>query len=241
MVGLTDPRSARRRRRARFAFLALGGLLLGHTAVYATAYGDGAGFAAAMRLGGHDGYWPAFAGAALAALVVLAADGLLGLLRAWRRMRHGAARSGPSDRGGSDRGGSGPATGALAADYLNELLDIWGPLFLVVSLAFLVQENVEGFVVHGQAPLLGVFTVHLVAAPVLALVTGLLAALGALVRWQTAVLVARARRLAPPWARPLPSRPHRRWSVASAARAARRALLRQDPGRAPPAVVLVPA
>ncbi|HEX5466204.1 MAG TPA: hypothetical protein VFW92_05965, partial [Candidatus Limnocylindrales bacterium] len=170
MVGSTDPRSARRLRRIRFALLALGGLLLGHTAVYAVAFGDGSAFGQQMRLGGHDGYWPAFAGAALAGLVVLAVDGLLGLLRAWRGARpsaFGGARNSPLGvtRRSPLRIARTPAVeptadGRSAPDYLTEFLDLWGPLFIVVGAAFLVQENAESLIVHGQLPLLGVFTAH---------------------------------------------------------------------------------
>lgn len=230
MVGSTEARLARRLRRARFALLALGGLLFGHTAVYVVAYGGGTGFAQAMRLGGHDAYWPVFAGAALAALAVLAFDGLHGLLRAIHRPRPAGEAIGAPGAPGLERAGEAQP----ADDYLTELLDLWGPLFLVVGAGFFVQENLESALILHHLPLLGIYTTHLLAAPLLALVTGLLAALGALVRWRIAVLTARARPPAQRWQRPVASLPHRRWNLASAALAARWMLLRQDAGRAPP-------
>lgn len=241
MIGPTDPRSARRLRRWRFALLALAGLLLGHTAVYVVAYGDGGRLAQAMSSGGHDDYWTVFAGLALAGLVVLGVDGLLSLRRAVRSARPG---EGPGSRAGSGPDGAvaaGERPATRASDYLTELLDLWGPLFVVVCLAFLLQENIESTVMWGHAPLLGVYTEHLLAAPLLALVTAILAAVGALVRWEIAALTRRVSPAARPWGRPSAHRPDRRWSIAGLLRPARWALLRADIGRAPPELRAIPA
>jgi hypothetical protein len=234
MVGLTDARTARRLRNVRFGLLAVGGLLLGHTAVYLTDYGDGSAFARAMSVGGHDGYWPVFAGVALACLAVLSIDGLAGLARAALALRRSGADPDRSSDARSDRGSREPGGSSAGPDYLTEFLDLWGPLFLVVVGLFVVQENVESAIALGRLPGLAVLTVHLSAAPVLALVTGVLAAVGARVRWRIAQLERRARQARRPWQRATSRRPHPRWSLASAELAARWLLLRLDPGRSPP-------
>jgi hypothetical protein len=235
MVGLTDVRTARRLRAIRFGLLAIGGLLVGHTAVYLAAFGDGPAFARAMSAGGHNGYWPVFAGAALACLAVLALDGLAGLVRAALAARAFEQDGGTAPRiplTGSSRARSGSAS---SPDYLTEFLDLWGPLFLVVCAAFVVQENLESAIALGQVPGLTVLTAHLSAVPILALVTGLLAAVGARIRWRIAELARQAVRVRLRWPVTTERRPHPRWSLESAALAARWLLLRLDPGRAPPA------
>jgi hypothetical protein len=234
MVGLTDVRTARRLRAIRFVLLAIGGLLVGHTAVYLAAFGDGPGFARAMSAGGHNGYWPVFAGAALACLAALAIDGLVGLARAAVAARRPASHDERSSGTRVEQSSGGDRT-APPSDYLTEFLDLWGPLFLVVCAAFVVQENVESLVALGRAPGLIVLTAHLSATPVLALVTGLLAAVGARVRWRIAELQRQAARARLRWPVATERRPHPRWSLESAALAARWLLLRLDPGRAPPA------
>ena len=66
-------RSVRSFALARFALLAIVCLAVAHDAVFALENGVGAGFAAAMRDGGHDGYWPFFS------VLVVVAGTVLGL------------------------------------------------------------------------------------------------------------------------------------------------------------------
>ena len=120
---------------ARFALLALGGLLIGHQAVYVAQYGDGAALAEAMTSGGHDGYWSTFTTVALSGLLLL-------LLRtAWRlvELRRDAA--------GIVRDTSDAHPGRA---YGRELLRLWPPLFGTVAVAYLIQENIEHLVAQGH-------------------------------------------------------------------------------------------
>src|SRR5471032_889340 len=71
MVLLASRRSFVRLLMMRFALLALGGLLVGHQAVYLAQYGDGAALTQAMTSGGHDGYWGLFTTVALSGLLLL--------------------------------------------------------------------------------------------------------------------------------------------------------------------------
>ncbi len=111
---------------------------------------------------------------------------------------------------------------------------------VVVVASFAVQENVETLVAHGDLPGIDVLIGNglPLAVPVLALVTFVLAAIGALVRWRIAVLSARLReaKLATRH-RPLPVRLPREWADIHASAPHHWMLDRRDAGRAPPRAV----
>ena len=210
----------------RFALLALGGLLVGHQAVYLAQYGDGAALTQAMTSGGHDGYWGVFTTVALSGLLLL-------LLRsAWRlvELRQASARA--------DLAALPDAPGPVRS-YRRELALLWPPLFGTVAIAYGVQENIEHLIAQGHlpgfAPLVGE-EAHL-ALHMLGLVTLAFAVFGALVRWRIAVLEARvlsASNARPRWSRSA-QRPLVGWAFVGAMRATFWSLVRQGPVRAPPA------
>jgi hypothetical protein len=214
----------------RFGLLALGGLLLGHEAVYALQYGVGAGFTQAMASGDH-GYWPIFSTVALSALLLLLARS------GWQLAQlHGARASDDPARPARLRGPVAPPT-ALRT-YPRELLGLWPPLFGVVAVGYTIQENLEHFTSHGHVPGLEpiIGPAAPLALPILALVTLALAAVGALLRWRIATLearLARTRALHPVRAR-AGRRPAQAWTVVGAIRATFWSLIRQGPVRAPP-------
>ena len=92
MTFVASPRSARVLAAIRFLLLAVGCLLVAHDAVFAAEHGLGAGFAQAMRAGGHDAYWPAFS------VVAIVAATILGLRTVVRLGRLGEAGAGAADR-----------------------------------------------------------------------------------------------------------------------------------------------
>lgn len=206
-------------RRVRVGILAIVALLIAHDAIFLAEYGDGPSFARAMTEGGHDGYWLPFT------IVAILGGGLL-LLRALTKLRHLRAQA--------------SATGWIeelpAPSYLSELLGIWRVLFPLVTVLFAAQENLEHLTMHGH--LLGLGAVagseNPLALPVIAAVTCVLAALGALLRWRVAVLRshiaaataahprAAGERICPEWGSIHAAAPHR-WIAC-----------RLDAGRAPP-------
>jgi hypothetical protein len=232
----------------RFGLLALGGLLLGHEAVYTVQYGIGAGLTQAMASGGHA-YWPIFSTLALSALLVLLARSAwqltqLRLARASDDAARPAAERGPAGK----RVGTGgtPPTAPLIAPptaprtYPRELLALWAPLFGVVAIGFTILENLEHFTSHGHVPGLEPIIGPAVplALPILALVTLALATIGALLRWRIATLearLARARAGHPARAH-ADRRPAQAWAVVGAIRATFWSLIRQGPVRAPPSL-----
>jgi hypothetical protein len=224
MIVSTNGSRARGWRLLRLALLAVGGLLLGHDAVYAVRFGIGGQLAAAMNMSGH-GYWLGFTMAAFGGLAVLAFYALARLDRLSRAVR-----------------GRTPCYGDAQPiepqhPYLGELVSLWPPLFVLVTAGFGVQENLEHLALTGHLAGLGVLTgPDGLTLPVIAAVTAALAAIGALVRWRTAILEERLRRagVARRWSRAAPSAPHPAWAIDSAALAARRTFLRRDEGRAPP-------
>jgi hypothetical protein len=222
MIVLASTRAARAFRVARFGALALVSMWLAHDAVFAVEHGIGAGFAAAMSAGGHDGYWWAFS------LVVATAATLLGLWVAIRLIRLAARTQAVRPR---------PARRPVPT-YRGELGGLWIALFAVTTAAFAFQENVEHLAGHGHLIGLGALTgpEYPLAVPVIAAVTFVAAALGALVRWRIAVLEARiGGRLHEPRARGLHrSRPPAAWAEIASARAHAWFLVRLDAGRAPP-------
>ena len=215
-------RVARQLRRLRFAALVTVGALLGHDAVFAAQYGLGEQRTAALAATAHD-YWPVFA--VLALLVGglgLAAAALL-LVRL-----HRALQGLPAVR---------PPAGTPS--YAGELLRLWPRLFLAVTLAFTLQENVEHLVTGLGLPGLWVLSwpSYPLALPVLAAVTFLLAAAGAWLRWRTDVLAGRlaAARTSARRRADVRLAPAGRWRLVAAALAHARNLARPDAGRAPPA------
>lgn len=230
MIVATSSRSARLLGRARFGLLALVSVWLAHDAVFAAEHGIGAGFAQAMRSGGHDAYWPAFSIVAIVAATVL---GLRVVVRLGRL--GGSAGAGVPSRG---RRPTSRRSDATAPSYLRQLVRLWLPLFALVAVAFAIQENIEHLAGHGHVIGAGALVgpEYPLAIPVIGLVTLVAAAIGSLVRWRIAVLEARlggrvrrsrdrglaARRPAPSWALVAGERLHALW------------LVRLDAGRAPP-------
>jgi hypothetical protein len=211
---------------ARFALLAIACVAVAHTAIFAVEHGVGAGFAGAMRSGGHDGYWPAFS------VLVAIAGTVLGLRAAVRLGRPRRA----SARGSQRSSASSPPAGPRS--YPAELVRLWSLLFAVVGVAFAVQENVEHLVGHGHLIGLGALIgpEYPLALPVIGLVALAAAALGALVRWRIARLQALvAGRRIPIRQRGLAARrPAPGWAIVAALRLRAWSLVRLDAGRAPP-------
>ena len=87
MVITTGVARARALAAARFATLVLACLFVAHTTVFLARHGTGPAFATAMRIEGHDAYWPAFilvVGGGAAVLIV-SAIGRLWRLASGRR------------------------------------------------------------------------------------------------------------------------------------------------------------
>jgi hypothetical protein len=223
----TTSRTVRLLRALRFGLLALVSLALAHEAIFAAQYGIGPGFARAMQSGGHDGYWPIFS------VVVVVAATMVGLRAVVRLGGSGRStvRHDPGNLGRDEPGRARPG-------YRRELAGLWLPLTLAVTVAFAVQENLEHFFGHGHLIGLGALTgpEYPLALPVLAVVSLLAAALGALVRWRIAVLEARrAGRAHVTRPRGLTARrPPPGWGDIAAIRALAWFLVRLDAGRAPP-------
>jgi hypothetical protein len=208
--------------RLRFAVLAVLGVVVGHDAVYAVGHGLGDGYRTAMSALGHDAYWvPLTVMAVVAALAVLvtAASTILGL-----RRRLSAKAS---------------VDHAPAVSYRSTVWRIWPRLFLVVVAAFVVQENLEQWrSFEGATGIDVLVTTSPLAVPVLALVTLVLAAVGALVRWRIEHLRARLAHSAAHAARAVdPISPSPEWRLADIAAVAW-LLVRRDAGRAPPRLLL---
>lgn len=225
MVITTSVRRARVLVAARFAALVLASLLVAHTTIYLARHGAGAGFAAAMTAEGHDAYWPVFALVVGGGAAVLAGTAI-------RRLRALAGRAPRRHRSADGR----PLPG-----FGDELKALWPNVFGATTVLYAIQENLEHLAVQGHLPgpniLWGPEGSY--ALPGLLLVSLCAAALGALVRWRTAVYVARIGRVAesvPPH-RPAAKLPARRWIVVGATCALDRIAVRRDAGRAPPSIV----
>jgi hypothetical protein len=201
---------------------------LAHDAVFAVEHGIGAGFAQAMRTGGHDAYWPAFSILAAVVTTILSLRAAVRIGRLGRQAGPWTGRHRPTG-GAADR----------APGYLRELVRLWLSLFVVVATAFAIQENVEHVAGHGHVLGLGALIgpEYPLALPVIGLVTLAAAALGAIVRWRIGVLEARLANRQPA-ARPVGAaarRPASRWADVAALRVRTWFLVRLDAGRAPPA------
>ena len=220
MVIRTTPGLATIGPRLRNAILVLFALFVAHDAIYVAQFGVGDRFARAMSDGGHDGYWATVSlGIGVAAAVIF-----LAALAVLSRLHGRAAAIGPAPS--SEPG------------YLNELASTWLRLFPTVGLLFLLQENVEHYLVDGHLAGLGVILGPDVL-PVLAATTLAVAALGSLLRWRIRVLEARvAAAMRHSYARPTASRRPREWAAIAAAAPHRWTLDRRDAGRAPPRVFL---
>ena len=203
----------------RFCALAALGVLLGHDAVYAAGAAAGAPDAQ-FAVVGHR-YWPAFEALVLLMAAFTGLAGLVALARLMRKLR----------------GLPAPSTTARAgAGYASELFRLWPRLFLAVSVAFALQENVEHLAAGEALPGLWVLAEpsHPLTIAALVGVTGLLAAVGAWFRNREVALARRLRaaRLAVLLGR-RSGRAGRRRDVGWLS--ARHLLLaRPDAGRAPP-------
>jgi fermentation-respiration switch protein FrsA (DUF1100 family) len=223
MVITTGVARARALAAARFATLVMACLLVAHTAIFVARHGTGDAFARAMRVEGHDAYWPAFflvVGGGATVLVVSA------VARLWR-----LAKRAPRRRRSAD--------GTPLPAFGDELKGLWPSLFGATTVLFAIQENIEHLAVQGHLPGASILwgPEGSFAIPGLLLVSLCGAALGALIRWRVRVYVARIGRSAErtPGRRIGASRPGRRWTVVGATCALARIAVRQDAGRAPPA------
>ena len=238
VVILTGRRTARALPWLRLLGLLPISLLVGHEAVFAAQFGIGSAFGDAMTAGGHDGYWSAFS------LVILAiTSGLLGreALRAaqlrWRL--RGASPAGARMTTRATSGSS--ARSRDVRPWRREFRGIWPALFAVTAIGFAIQENLEhiaaGQAPHGIGSLIG--AEHPLAVPVLALVSALVAAAGALIRWRVRILEYRVARVAAASRRQRHLRsmaPAREWPPVGALRGHAWFLVRLLAGRAPPVV-----
>jgi hypothetical protein len=225
MVFLTTRRLATRFAWLRFLVLVPISLLAGHEAVFRVQYAPDA-VAAAMRAGGHDGYWQAFS----VVIVALTAGVLLRECARIVRLRMH-----------SSDGAGWPARDLGVRPWRHEFRALWPPLFGATVLAFGVLENMEhlaaGLQPHGIGSLIG--SEHPLAVPVLAVASAAVAALGALVRWRIRILEARVRSTAaaPPRRRIQPLAPARDWPPVGSVRSHAWFLVRLRAGRAPPSAL----
>jgi hypothetical protein len=223
MVITTGVARARALAAARFATLVLACLFVAHTTIFIARYGTGEAFPTAMRVEGHDAYWPAFilvVGGGVAVLVVTA------IARLW-----GLAKRAPRRRRAAD--------GTPLPAFGDELKGLWPSLFGATTALYAIQENIEHLASQGHLPGANILwgPEGSFAIPGLLLVSLCGAALGALVRWRVGVYVARIGRSAEgtPPRRIGASRPGRRWTFVGATSALARIGVHQDAGRAPPA------
>ncbi len=163
-------------RRVRHAALVVLSLALAHEAVYLVHHEHGAA-AGAIGREGHD-YWPAFLAAGLGGAL------LIGAWWAWRlahRVR--AAATCPAARA------------AQPASFGAEWRLLLRRLAPTVASLFLVQENVEHLLLHGQIEGLATYLAPgaELTLPLVLAVVATIAAVGALARWQEVVLIARLR------------------------------------------------
>jgi hypothetical protein len=239
MIWQTSRPAARAMRRIRFCLLALVAMFAAHDAVFLAEFGFGDTFATVMRQTGHDAYWPAYM------LLVGVAAGLLAASAAFRiaHLRRRLAALVPLGSPGAAAPGAWARHVPIsdAPSYGREIVGLWTRLLAVVLVGFVLQENAE-HVSHGHLPGLGVLAgpENPLALPALVVVTLLLAALGALVRWRIAVLQVRLTRAAAYGSRAAGLRaqlPAADWWIAATAVAHHWTIARQDPGRAPPLVL----
>jgi hypothetical protein len=233
MVVLTDRRRARTLPWVRLAALLPLSLLLGHEAVFVLQFGIGDGLRQAMSAGGHDHYWTAFTVVitAVSAGLFLREVGRAARLQSRLRELRRSAPAVPGPVSALTQGGA----------WRAEFRGMWPSLFAITAAGFTVQENLEhlgaGQAPHGLGSLIG--GEHPLALPILALVSGAIAAIGALIRWRVRSLEARVAAARAATARrrhPRAIAPAREWPAIGALRAHAWFLVRLLAGRAPPAI-----
>jgi hypothetical protein len=204
----------------RFALLIAVGSLLAHDVVFAAQYGLGQANSDALAATAHA-YWPAFTALTLLVAAVGTGWAVAGLARLSRLLR------------------GLPPIEAAGPGYLREVVGLWPRLFLACSLVFLVQENLEHLAVGTAAPGLYALSApgYPLALPIIAVVSGLLAAAGGWLRWRHETLVRRLRAVRVSWLRRVVRirSTTQRWRLVAALVALGRILARTDAGRAPPA------
>lgn len=167
-------------------------LAASHELIYLLAHGAGAEYARAMREGGHDRYWTSFVltvAVVTLVLVVVAVRQLRRLQRQTSLVR--AGRLNVDDRG--------------VGLFARLAAGLWMPVFASTFVAFVVQENLETVGAGHLLPGLDVVSgEHAIAVPVIALMSLLVALVGALVRWGRHVLLARLHRSSGPIRRRAP-------------------------------------
>jgi hypothetical protein len=222
MVPGTDPDRARWAGRLRLGVLALVALLSAHTAIYAAEFGIGDRFVQSMASGGHDGWW-------IPASVLVLGIGVLLLVQTLGGLAHLEIRA----RGVGRRDVAGRAR------FVPEIRSIWGRLLPLVAILFLAQENIEAVVAHGRLVGLDPLVADsAIALPILALITGGLSVLGAVLRWRVAVLRARTTSWKHQTRRAAPAQVVAgRWRTIGALAPRQWLTVRLDAGRAPPALL----
>jgi hypothetical protein len=219
---MTDVNATGRTVRHRIALWTMAGLalLVSHDAVYLAQVGPGESLTALLRTAGH-GYWGVASSALVVLAVLVAAAAAVRILRLRRR----AAELG--------------AQPAQHARPWGTFVRSWTVLAVLVATAFAVQENLEHLAAHGHAPGIGALLgpEYPLALPVIALVTGIAAAIAALVARHHEALVAAIGAVLRSPARPVrvPLRPSVRIVAPTAS-----VMARPGAGRAPPSV-LAPA
>lgn len=205
--------------------LALASLALSHELIYLIAHGVGEGYATAMREGGHDRYWTSFLLIVAVVTSTLVVVSVVQIRRLRRLMVATRARIVNVRDIGLSR-------------FFDLLGPLWLPLSVVVSSAYVFQENIETETTGAPAPgLVALGGEHALALPVLLLVSLLVAAVGALVGWRREVILARLQAAARGRLRasttPRPTIANNRPPTATEGR--------RNGVRAPPAELLAPA
>ena len=183
------------------AALAPASLVLVHNLTFLAVYGSR--FQGALLATGHDGRWTSTVTVVVAVSILLGVVALARLASLWlqaRALEHVSGQRPPRDFSG----------------YLRIVLRMWPWLALVTAVLFVGQENLEQAVRGAPLPGIGPLLTNQSVSPllVLAAVTFVLSALGALLVWGNATLTARiaaalgTRRLArTSTARPRPAAP----------------------------------
>jgi hypothetical protein len=208
-------------RRLRLALLTVASVAIVHEIEFRVRFGIGTAYDDAMARSGHGTWWTMFLVASLAVVVGLAATALVH----HRRLSTALNLS----------GGTALDVAPVAARR-HEWLGLWAQLGAWVVALFLAQENIEHLVTEGHLagidPLAG--SGGAVVWLVVALVTVLAAAAGAIVLWTEARLLERIALARTRHRRRLAIRAHPRWSTTATLRLRSELLSRHLLGRAPP-------
>lgn len=176
----SDDVSGRRLGRiAVLATLVMAALAASHQLIYLLAHGTGAEYARAMREGGHDRYWTSFV------LTVAMVTVVLGVVavRQLRRLQRQTSLVRAGQLNVDDRG---------VGLFARLVAGLWMPVSAGTFVAFVTQENLEMMGAGRLLPGLHVVSgEHAIAVPAIALMSFLVALVGALVRWGRHVLLAR--------------------------------------------------